>query len=357
MASGGRTVRAVLVCVLALLMVMNGSQLFAQQSMVLVAAGSGLPETLYQGWNAEFGRTNMRTSVRYLPLGTEEGSRQALKGVADFAGGDYQVNVSATDAAHGGLVQIPVAAAGVAIVTNIPGVKQEINLTGPVLADIFLSKITTWNHPEIARLNPGVNLPAAGIMVLHRTDGKGANYIISDYLSHASPEFKAKIGRGLSPKWVTGMGLARGEDILFQVKDTDGAIGYVEMNLAMKGGVALAHIKNADGEFVRPSPESLAAAAAQAEVTDDLKGSLVTAEGKESYPIAGYTWIYLPEHAKDAARLGAVKTYVEWVLSSGQTMTSKLGFAPLPPAVVKKARSRLDSLKSATMTASTTSGR
>ena len=317
----------------------------AQQPVVLVGAGSGLPEALYLNWNDEFMKANAQTGVRYLPRGTDEGSRQVQKGIADFGGGDYPLPTVQLDPARGKLIQIPVAVAGVAIVYNIPGVQQQIHLTGPLLADIFLSKITMWNHPEIAKLNPGVKLPAAGILAVHLNEGKGENYIFTDYLSRVSPEFRARVGRGLSPKWVTGTSLARGEDVLFQVKDTDGAIGYAEMGLAIRSGVALAQVKNATGEFVKPSPESVAAAGARADVGEDLRGSTMNAPGAESYPIASFTWLYLPEKAKDPQRQAALKAYALWALTSGQALAAKLGYAPLPLNVASKAKAKLDELR------------
>jgi len=175
--------------------------ILAQQSIVLVAAGSELPEGLFLNWNAEYVRSVAGTSIDYLPLGTDEGKRQMQQGVADLGGGDAPLTSEQLQNSRGKVIQVPVAVVGIAVVCNVPGVKQELNLSGPVLADIFLSKITKWNDPEIAKLNPGVTLPPAGILVLHRSKGKGANYIFSDYLSRVSPEFKAKIGRGFSPNW------------------------------------------------------------------------------------------------------------------------------------------------------------
>lgn len=336
------------VCVFVGLLSVSGvftSTALAQQPLVLVGAGSGLPESFYLNWNDEYMKANMRASVRYLPRGTDEGSRQVQRGIADFGGGDYPLPAEQLDQARGKLIQIPVAAVGVAIVYNIPGVQQEIHLTGPVLADIFLSKITMWNHPEIAKLNPGVNLPPAEILVVHPNEGKGANYIFSDYLSRVSPEFRVRVGRGLSPKWATGTSLARGEDLLFQVKDTDGAIGYVEMGLAIRAGVPLAQMKNAAGEFVKPSPESVAAAAARADVGEDLRGSTMNASGEESYPITSFTWLYIPEKGKDPQRQAALKAYALWALTSGQALAANLGYAPLPPNVASKAKAKLDTLR------------
>lgn len=313
------------------------------QSVVLVAAGTSLPEPLFQNWNFEYVRTNPRMTVRYLPMGTEEGARQMEKGVADLGEGDYPLTTQ-DGATRGKVIQVPLAVAGIAVVCNVPGVTQELNLSGPVLADIFLSKITVWNHPEIAKLNPGVALPATGILVLHRSEGKGANYIFTDYLSRVSTEFRTRIGRGLAPKWVTGTSLARGEDVLFQVKDTAGAIGYVELNLAMRAGAPLAHIRNADGLFVRPTPESVAAAA-QADAAEALRGAVMNAPGRESYPISSFTWLYVPEKGKDENTQRAVKNYVLWLLETGQLATAKLGFAPLPPAVAAKARAKIEALQ------------
>jgi phosphate transport system substrate-binding protein len=318
------------------------SSVWPQQSMVLVAAGSGLPETLYQNLNNEFSRNNPGLAVRYLPMGTEEGERQMRKGEADLGGGDFPLNEGAQAANRGKVLQVPVAVVGIAVICNVPGVNQELNLSGPVLADIFLSKIVKWDSPEIARLNPGVKLPSAGILVLHRSEGKGANYVFTDYLSRVSPEFKARVGKSLSPKWVTGTTLARGEDILFQVKDTDGAIGYVETDLAGNANLPLVRMKNADGGFVKPSPETLEAAAESA--GGDAQASIINAPGKESYPIASFTWLYVPEASKTPARKNAVKKYVGWLLGPGQALVPKQGFAAIPPAIAAKSTGKLGGL-------------
>lgn len=270
-------------------------------------------------------------------MGTEEGERQMRKGEADLGGGDFMLDAATLAANRGKVVQVPVAVVGVAVICNVPGVDQELRLSGPVLADIFLSKITKWDHPEIAKLNPGVKLPSLGILVLHRSEGKGANYLFSDYLSRVSPEFKARVGKSLSPNWVTGTTLARGEDILFQVKDTEGAIGYVETDLAVRANVPLVHLRNAGGNFVKPSPASLAAAAESAPASEDL----TNAAGKDSYPIAGFTWLYIPETSKAPGRSGAVKNYASWLLGPGQVLIPKYGFAPLPLALAAKFKVKL----------------
>jgi phosphate transport system substrate-binding protein len=323
-------------------LLLGASYTSSQQSLVLVAAGSGLPETLYQNLNGEFTRSNARVAVRFLPMGTEEGERQMRKGEADLGGGDFPLSSTGTAADRGKVLQVPVAVVGIAIVCNVPGVNQELNLSGPVLADIFLSKITKWDHPEIARLNPNVKLPNAGILVLHRSEGKGANYVITDYLSRVSPEFKSRVGRSLSPNWVTGTTLARAEDILFQVKDSEGAIGYVETDLAIKANVPLAHIKNAEGNFVRPAPTSLAAAAESAGAGEDPQSLIMNGPGRESYPIASFTWLYIPEKAKSAERHQSVKSYVNWLLGPGQALVPKYGFAPLPASLAAKYKAKLN---------------
>jgi len=334
-AAGIRRNKAILLC-FAFFIPFVGTAL-SQQSLVLVAAGSGLPEGLYQNLNSEFSRSNARLAIRYLPMGTEEGERQMHEGEADLGGGDFPLNAAALAANRGKVMQVPVAVVGVALVYNVPGAGQELNLSGPVLAGIFLSKIAKWDHPEIARLNPGVKLPSTGIMVLHRSEGKGANYLITDYLSRVSSEFKARVGKSLSPKWVTGTTLARGEDILFQVKDTEGAIGYVETDLAIKANVPLAHVKNADGDFVKPSPTSLAAAAENAATAEEV----TNAPGKESYPIASFTWLYVPQSSKTPGRSNAIKDYVTWLLGPGQVLVPRYGFAPLPAAIAAKSKAKL----------------
>lgn len=186
--------------------------------------------------------------------------------------------------------------------------KGELKLTGPVLASIFLGKIKSWNDPAIAKINPEMELPELPIQVLHRNEGKGSNYILSDYLAKVSPEFLAAASRGESPKWPLGQSFQRSQDLVAKLRSAPGAIGYTELNLAAGSGVRIASIKNAAGEFVKPSANSIAAAATASsnKMNNDFRVSLTNAPGKESYPISSFTWLYLPAVAQEPGRGSAV---------------------------------------------------
>jgi phosphate transport system substrate-binding protein len=196
------------------------------------------------------------------------------------------------------ILQLPSVLIGIAMVSNLPETPGELRLSRPLLADIFLGKIKTWNDPAIAKLNPGMKLPGIPIRVIHRTEGKGANYILADFLAKVSPEFLAKAGKGQSPKWPVGSSVGRSHDMSDRVRATPGAIGYTELNLAQKVSLRIVRIKNAAGEFVKPTEKTIAAAVLQAKIEDDFRVSLTNAAGKESYPISSFTWFYVPAKAK-----------------------------------------------------------
>jgi phosphate transport system substrate-binding protein len=317
-----------------------------QQSSVLVGSGSALPEALYLDWIQQFHFVSPAIQLRYLPLGTQESIRQVLSGVSDFGGGDGPIQDTTLKQSRVQMLELPTAIVGVAIVCNVPGVAGEVSLSGPVVADIFLSKITSWNDPEIAKLNPGVKLPALAIMIVHFTDGKGTNYILTDYLSATSPEFRARVGKSFSPKWPIGMGLARSEEVLQMVQDTPGAIGYAEVGAAEKNGALMAAIRNTAGEFVKPSKESMSASAAamDSSALDDGRVSLVNAPGKESYPICSLTWLYVPAKPKDPYRGRALVTFLDWIFTTGQAFTARQGAAPLPPQMLARVHAKIASI-------------
>ncbi len=236
---------------------------------------------------------------------------------------------------------------GIAVFYNVPGSATSIRLSGPVLADIYLGKTTSWSDPEIARLNPDGKLPDLSIKVLHRTDGKGSNYIFSDFLSKLSPEFRAKVGKDVSPKWPVGAAFSRCQDLLASAAKMPGSIGYAELRCGEGSGLPIARIRNAAGEFVKPSTKSISdvALAMESKMTDDFRTSLTNAPGKESYPIVSFTWFYVPVHRQDLQRSHAVKEYLSWVYASGQEIAQAQGYVPLPPSVLQKVRATVASLQ------------
>jgi phosphate transport system substrate-binding protein len=319
----------------------------AQTQMVLVTTGSTMPEPLYVVWGDEYHKLHPETQVRYLPVGTSESAKDVLSGSGDLGGGDAPIPEKQLKEAAHAPVELPTILVGIAVFYNVPGSATVIRLSGPVLANIYLGKTTSWSDPEIAKLNPGAKLPTLAIKVLHRTDGKGSNYIFSDFLSKLSPEFRAKVGKDVSPKWPVGTAFSRCQDLLAEAAKTPGAIGYAELRCGDKSGLSIALIRNAAGEFVKPSMKSFsdAALAMESKMTDDFRTSLTNAPGKESYPIVSFTWFYVPAHPQDSQRSHAVKEYLHWVYASGQEIAQAQGYAPLPSSVLQKVRARVASLQ------------
>ncbi len=319
----------------------------AQTQMVLVTTGSTMPEPLYVLWGDEYHKLHSETQLRYLPVGTSESAKNILSGAGDLGGGDAPIPEKQLKEAAYAAVELPTILVGIAVFYNVPGSGTTIRLSGPVLANIYLGKTTSWSDPEIARLNPDGKLPDLPIKVLHRTDGKGSNYIFSDFLSKLSPEFRAKVGTNVSPKWPVGVAFSRCQDLLANVAQTAGAIGYAELRCGEKSGLSIARIRNAAGEFVKPSTKSIsdAALAMESKMTDDFRASLTNAPGKESYPITSFTWFYVPAHPQDSQRSHAVKEYLGWVYASGQEIAQAQGYAPLPPSVLQKVRAKVASLQ------------
>jgi phosphate transport system substrate-binding protein len=309
-----------------------------QEKIVLVETGSSMPEPLYKNWIEEFHKQQLSTDIRYMAVGTAESARNILAGSGDIGGGDAPIPEAQLRAAGKSILELPAVLIGIVVIFELPDVKGELKLTGPVVANIFLGKIKLWNDPAIAKLNPDVKLPELAIQVLHRNDGKGSNYILSDYLAKMSPEFLAAAGRGESPKWPIGTSFQRSQDLVAKLRSTPGAIGYTELNLAVSSGVRMASIKNTAGEFIKPSARSIAAAASASgsKMSNDFRISLTNATGKDRYPISSFTWIYAPAVAKDPERGRAVASYLKWVYSSGQKIAQERGYANLPDDVLEK---------------------
>jgi phosphate transport system substrate-binding protein len=311
---------------------------FGQETLVLVQTGSSMPEPLYKDWIDAYHKETPSTELHYMPVGSGESARNTLAGSGDFGGGDAPIPEAQLRAAGKPILELPAVLIGIVVIYELPGVRGDLKLTGPVLASIFLGKIKTWNDPAIGRLNPSMDLPHLPIQVFHRNEGKGSNYILSDYLSKVSPEFLAAVGRSESPRWPAGQTFPRSQELVSQLHSTPGAIGYTELNLAVGSGVRMASMKNAAGEFIRPSPQSIAAAASAegSKAGENFRISLTNAPGKESYPISSFTWIYVPATAPDPERGRAVAAYLRWVYTSGQSIAKEQGYATLPADVLAK---------------------
>jgi len=332
---------------LAALVTLLANSSAAQDSITLVATGSSLPEPLYVAWADEFHKSHPGVQLRYLPEGTGESATRILAGTGDFGGGDAPIPEKQLKESSRSILELPTVLIGIAIVYNLPGTSGSVRLSGPVLANIFMGKTTSWRDPEILKLNPDMRIPAMTIRVLHRTEGKGSSYILSDFLSKVSPEFQSKVGRGVSPKWPVGGSYGRTPDLLDAVRKTSGSIGYTELNWAEKSGLAFAALKNAAGEFVKPSARSIAEAASALEdkMTDDFRVSVTNAPGRDSYPIASFTWFYVPAKSQDPMRGTAINSFLAWAYNDGQRAAQEQGYAALPASVLAKVRAKAATLR------------
>jgi phosphate transport system substrate-binding protein len=240
-------------------------------------------------------------------------------------------------AAPGKIMHFPTVLGADVPVYNIPNVKVELKFSGPLLADIFLGKITKWNDAAIAKLNPGVALPAADITVVHRSDGSGTTYIWVDYLAKVSPEWKRRVGVNTAVNWPTGVGGKGNEGVAGLVTQTPGSIGYVELIYALQNKISYGSVQNMSGEFVKASEASVTAAAASAagKMPADFRVSITNAPGSGVYPISSFTWLLLYENPKDKTQSKLMVDFMKWALTDGQKFAGALGYAPLPADVVK----------------------
>jgi len=317
------------------------------QTMRINGAGATFPYPLYSKWFAEYHKMHQDVEINYQSIGSGGGIQQVKAQTVFFGATDGPMTPDQMQSAPGRILHFPTVLGAVVPVYNIPNVKTELKFTGPLLADIFLGKVTKWNDAAITKANPGVSLPATDITVAHRADGSGTTYIWVDYLSKVSPEWKTKVGVNTSVNWPTGVGGRGNEGVSGLVGQTPGAIGYVELIYALQNKISYGTVQNMAGEFAKASVESVtaAAAAAAAQMPADFRVSITNAPGKGVYPISSFTWLLLYENPKDKAQSKAMVDFVKWALTNGQKYAPDLGYAPLPAEVVKLEMAALGTIK------------
>ena len=317
-------------------------------SQVLVnGAGATFPNPIYAVWFDEFHRLRPDAMINYLPVGSRAGVRQLEAGVLDFGATDMPLSDSELVAAGVTLRHFPTVIGAVVPIYNLPGSKIELNFSAEIIAGILMGEIVRWNDPRLAQANPGARLPDAGIVPVHRSDGSGTTYILSDYLSKASPRWKAEQGAAASISWRAGIGARGNEGVAGIVKQTPFAFGYVELVYASQNRIAYGTVRNAEGRFVKAGIGAMrAAAAAAAEaMPDDFRVSITNAPGKDAYPIASYTWLLTPARIQDPAKKKVILDFLRWMLRDGQSRAESLGYAPLPRQVAAKALKACDSIR------------
>jgi phosphate transport system substrate-binding protein len=320
----------------ALIIATAGTGLIAQ-NLLINGAGATFPYPIYSKWFSEYNKLHSNVQINYQSIGSGGGIRQITNQTVFFGATDGPMTDEQLKEAPGPILHFPTVLGGDVPVYNLPGVTTPLKFTGPVLADIFLGKITKWDDPALVKLNPGAKLPSTDLTVVHRADGSGTTYIWVDFLSKVSPEWKTKVGVATSVNWPAGVGGKGNEGVAGLVSQTPGSIGYVELIYAMQNKISYGFVQNAAGEFVQANLKSVTAAAsgAVANMPKDFRVSITNAPGKDAYPIASFTWLLFYENPKDKAQAKIMIDFLKWALTDGQKYCADLGYAPLPTSVVK----------------------
>jgi phosphate transport system substrate-binding protein len=316
------------------------------ETISINGAGATFPAPLYTQWFSEYRQIDPSVEINYQPIGSGGGIRQLMDKTVDFGASDAPMTDQQLSKASPAIIHIPTVLGAVVITYNLPELKKPLQLSGEVVAEIFSGKITKWNDAKITKINPGVQMPATDMLVAHRSDGSGTTAVFSDYLSKVSPEWKQKIGAGTALNWPVGLGGKGNDGVTNLVKQTPGAIGFIELTYAETNKLPYASLKNKAGKFVIPSPTTVSASAAGALKTmpKDFRVSITDAAGKDAYPISAFTYllVYQKMDAKKGAKL--VK-FLDWALKAGQKDAEPLHYAPLPKQMVSKVEARLKEIK------------
>src|SRR2546430_10532682 len=323
---------------------LGGISATASAQMMINGAGATFPYPIYSKWFDEYAKVDPSVRFNYQSIGSGGGQKQILAQTVDFGASDGPMSDENLSKAPGKLLHIPTVAGADVVAYNLAG-NPALKFDADTIAGIFLGQIKKWNDPKITALNSGVTLPDQEIVVVHRSDGSRATYIWTDYLSKISPEWKTKVGTNTSVNWPTGIGGKGNEGVAGQIKQTPGALGYVELIYAVQNKMPYAEIKNAGGEFVKPTLESVTAALATAEIPNDFRFSMTNAPGKGAYPIAGATWLLVYQQQKDAAKRKKLVEFLKWAAKDGEKMAKDLDYAPLPEALQARVLKRIEEIK------------
>ena len=314
---------------------------------LITGAGASFPYPLYAKWFSEYRNVDKSVEINYQSVGSGGGIRQFLAGTTDFGATDAPMTTEEIQQAKNKVLHIPMTLGAVALAYNLPAVKEPLQLTAEVIADIYMGKIKQWDDPKIKVLNPNIQFPPKQFIIpVHRSDGSGTTAVFTDYLSAVSSEWKTKMKSGKDVKFPGGLGGKGNEGVTGMIRQSPGAIGYVEMNYAITNKFAVAAIKNAEGQFVLPTTETVSAAADGSikTIPMDYRVSIVNAKGKKSYPISAFTYILVPglmEKAKGEKILG----FLKWAMGPGQAMSASLQYAPLPQSLVKRIEQTLKGIE------------
>ena len=312
----------------------------------LNGAGATFPYPVYSKWFSDYRKIHPDVQINYQSIGSGGGIRQFTAGTVDFGATDGPMSDQQLADAKFKIFHIPTVLGAVVPAYNVPGVQTELKFSPEVIANICLLKIANWNDKAIAADNPGVQLPNKPIIVVHRSDGSGTNYIFTDYLSKVSGEWTVRVGKGTSVRWPGGLGAKGNEGVAGMIRQMDGAFGYVELIYAIQNKIPFGIVKNSSGAWIKGSLESTTAAAASVKnMPSDFRVSITNPPGKDAYPIASFTWLLVPAQFKDATKGKVIVDFLNWMVDHGESMVSQLDYAPLPDNVKEKVRARIKEIR------------
>jgi len=309
--------------------------------LFITAAGATFPYPIYSKWFDEYHKLHPDIQINYQAIGSGAGIRQLQEGTVDFGASDMPMTDEMLAQTKIKVLHFPTVLGADVPTYNIPGVTAQLRFTPTALAKLFLGEIQKWNDPELVRANPGVRLPAEDVVIVHRSDASGTTFIWTDYLSKVSPEWKSKVGAGTSVAWPTGLGGKGNQGVSGLVQQTPYSLGYVELIYALQNKLSYGIVQNSAGNFVKPDLSSVTAAAAGVRMPADFRVSITNPPGAHAYPISSFTYLLIPETISNPAKRDAIKAFLRWMLTKGQTMVESLDYAPLPAQLVTQEEAQI----------------
>ena len=315
--------------------------------MLINGAGATFPYPIYSKWFDVYAKENPGIKFNYQSIGSGGGIRMLSNRTVAVGASDAPMTDQQLSDAPGKILHFPSVMGADVIAYNLPGFTGTLRLTGPLIAEIFQGKVTKWDDDKIKAQNPGAAIPSQDIVVCHRSDGSGTTFIFVDYLSKVSPSWAAEVGKGTSVKWPVGLGGKGNEGVTALVKQTPGAIGYIELIYALNNNIPYAELQNKAGHWVKATLEGVTAAAASVanNMPEDFRVSITDAPGPDAYPISSFTWLLVYQQQSNKAEAEQIVKFLHWALSSGQKYAPDLKYAPLPAAVVQKEEAQIGQIK------------
>ncbi len=311
----------------------------------ITGSGATFPAPLYQRWASDFGKANPAVSVNYQGVGSGAGVKDFLSNLTDFGASDVAMTDGEIAKAGGNVLMLPATAGTLVLAYNVPGLQSGLKLSRAVYAGLFLGTVKKWNDPAIAADNPGIALPDLPVTIITRSDGSGTTAVFTAHLAAINPDFSSQVGSGKSVTWPVGLAGKGNDGATALIKQTPGAVGYVEYGYAVNNRLALASLQNKSGAFVAPTAESGAATLAAVALPENFRAFISDPEGANDYPIATLTWLLVKKTYADSAKAAAVKEFVSYGLTEGQATAPQLGYLPLPAEVVTKVRAVLETVR------------